>query len=136
MYEVVKDQINQYINKYNYRKLPEQEGKWAREFYRLNVPEWCIKPSQSLYTKEWTKFTIGFTRLVIGDYGPFIEFSKEQIRREVIQKTDIDRLSIWKYTVKDKSNIRINYIKRKVDYINYKLEMFYVSPFEVEVRGD
>ena len=91
--------------------------------------------------KNGTVVCSGYTRIVVGDYGAFIEFDEEQanIDKYIIApgqeyRVDNPRYSknvkyIW-MTIPDGSNIKIYKQKKKVAYADYKSGMFYISPHE------
>ena len=85
----------------------------------------------------------GYDRIVIGDYGAFIEFSEEHIASDFTIKAGQEyRVNDEKYkknikyiwlTIGDGSNIKIYLQKRKVSYADYKPKKYYVSVHEVLV---
>jgi len=40
------------------------------------------------------------------------------------------------WRTKDQSNVRVYDQKRTVDYADYKVELFYISPFDLFVEGE
>ena len=84
----------------------------------------------TLYTLNGTQICNGYDRIVIGDYGAFIEFSQEHIASKfVIKKGQEYRVNDKKYknnvkyiwlTINDKSDIKIYFQKKKVSYADYK----------------
>ena len=66
--------------KYGYKPLPKELSEKYRQFYIDNLPVGCIMggSDDTLYTKNGTVVCNGYTRIVVGDYGAFIEFNKEQ----------------------------------------------------------
>ena len=65
--------------KYGYKPLPKDLSEKYRQFYIDNLPRGFILDgsSDALYTKNGTLVCNDYTRIVVGDYGAFIEFSKE-----------------------------------------------------------
>jgi len=132
-------------NKYKYKKLNSELSKEVRQLYKDNLPEINdVGSSKKLYSLDGTLIANDYNRIVIGDYGAFIEFKKEQVVKENIKvkKGQEYRINDPKYnnnvkyywlTAKDNSNIKIYYQKRTVPYADYKPEMFYVSPYEVKI---
>lgn len=89
-------------------------------------------------TKNNTLVAKGYQCIVIGGRGPYIEFSPEQIFREnvYIPENELKRIknNIYyyiEYRTKDKAHVKIYFQKRVVDYADYKVGMFYVSPFDL-----
>lgn len=133
--------------KYKYKPLPEELSQRYREFFRENIPEWLPVAGGNipLYTSRGTIIAYSYRRIVIGDYGAFIEFDTEPYNKPFIVKPGQEyRVSDnrysqnvkyeW-YTVDDGSNVKIYYQKRQVNYADYKTEMFYVSVHEVFGAG-
>lgn len=135
-------------NKYYYKKLNKKLSKEVREKYLNNLPDGLnIKGNKDnkLYTLTGTLIANGYNRIVIGDYGAFIEFDKEQTIKENIKVKEGQEYRIndsnynknVKYywlTAKDNSNIKIYYQKRTVSYADYKPGMFYISPYEIKLK--
>lgn len=117
----------------------------VRKKYRTALPDWCKisgDASASLYSLDGTKICTGYTRIVIGDYGAFVEISPEQICKESLccKRGQEYRLSderfaanvkyIW-LTAKDRSGCKVYFQKKKVAYADYVPGMYYISPYEV-----
>nr|MDD4188270.1 hypothetical protein [Bacilli bacterium] len=131
--------------KYKYRKLKESLSKEIRQKYLDNLPTKLNINGDlnfKIHSIEGTLISNGYNRIVIGDYGAFIEFDKTQVIKSNLKiKTGQEyRISDPKYsehvkyywlTPKDDSNMKVYYQKRTVSYADYKPEMFYVSPYEV-----
>lgn len=127
--------------KYNYKKLSEKESCVARSIYASALPEFLKRSDQPLYTVNGTKICDEFDRIVIGDYGAYIEFSSEQANKNLFliapgQEYRIDNLRYAnvKYawlTINDDSQIKIYYQKNTVSYADYKVQKYYVSVYEV-----
>jgi hypothetical protein len=134
--------------KYNYCKLPDKLSKEARQLYLENLPPGLLlngDPERKIYSKNKTLIAIGYDRIVIGDYGAFIEFNFNQIvfNNLIIKPGEEYRINDEKYknhvkyvwlTTIDNSNIKIYYQKRKVSYADYKRGKYYVSPYEVVIE--
>lgn len=96
----------------------------------------------SLETADGTVITNGYNRIVIGDYGAFVEFSRVQayMRRLKIKEGQAYRVEDPRYaehvkylwlTANDSSNVKVYEQKRPVEYADYKPGMLYVSVYEV-----
>lgn len=94
------------------------------------------------YNKSGTHLATGYERVVIGGRGPYIEFNCDQIVGENLQvKPDegyrvdsnlyyyIDLRSI------DECNTKVYVQKRKVAYADYKVNMCYISPFDLVTKS-
>lgn len=126
--------------KYNYKKLSEKESYIAHSIYACTIPEFLEQYNQPLYTVKGTKICDNFERIVIGDYGAYIEFSSEQANKNLFliapgQEYRLEpRYNNVKYiwlTINDDSQIKIYYQKNTVSYADYKPQKYYVSVYEV-----
>lgn len=132
--------------KYKYKPLPKELSEKIREIYKKNIPSFLDISGSifPLYTLNNTQICNGYDRIVIGDYGAFIEFSEEHITSDFIIKTGQEyRVNDDKYkknikyiwlTINDGSDVKIYLQKRKVSYADYKPKKYYVSVHEVSDR--
>jgi hypothetical protein len=132
---------------YEYYNLPFMLSKEIQQKYLDNLPLWCNMNGNSdcnLYSLHGTLVAKGYERIVIGDYGAFIEIDESQIVKDniVLKKGQEYRINDKKYskkvkyiwmTAKDKSDLKIYFQKRTVSYADYRKGMYYVSPYEVKV---
>ena len=93
-----------------------------------------------LYTITKKKIAIGYNRIVFGQRGPYIEFTKEQVLKESMH---IPKNESWKLLKKyadkidyielrtNKDNIKVYFQKKLVDYADYKPGFIYISPFDL-----
>jgi hypothetical protein len=89
-------------------------------------------------TKSGTPIAKHYVRVVIGDRGPYIEFTKHQINHD---ETHIPTEQQWRVNHKgcyyvelrsnDDSNVKIYVQKRTVKYADYVVGMYYISPFDL-----
>lgn len=124
--------------KYNYKKLPEKLSKSARLIYNKTIPTF-LQNFQPLYTVNGSCICNSFDRIVIGDYGAYVEFSSEQANKElfIIAPGQEYRLEsrynnvkyIW-LTINDDSGIKIYYQKNTVKYADYIPNKYYISVYE------
>lgn len=131
--------------KYGYQPLPNDLSQKYRDFFKENIPAFLSidKSVTELVTPCGTPICNGYDRIVIGDYGAFIEFSEDAIASEfIIQPGQEYRVNDDKYknnvkyiwlTVKDQSGIKIYKQRRGVKYADYKLNRYYVSVHEVAI---
>jgi hypothetical protein len=129
--------------KYGYRPLPSHLSQKYRQLFADNIPRFLnIEGSETpLFTTKGSLVCIRYDRIVVGDYGAFIEFSEDDITEEfIIQPGQEYRVNDEKYknkvkyiwlTINDGSNIKIYKQKRKVTYADYKSKKYYVSVHEV-----
>lgn len=96
-----------------------------------------------LYTKDSTLIATKYQRVVIGQRGPYVEFSKDDIslNRLYIPKNQLYRLSDPKvyyieFRTNDKSNAKVYYQMRSVAYADYRIEYFYISPDDLHTMSE
>jgi hypothetical protein len=130
--------------KYNYKKLPPELSKSVRNQY-LNDLSSVLNingdNNYRLYSKEGTLIATGYNRIVIGDYGAFIEFDEKQIIKSNIQVqkgqeyryNDKYKNNVKYYwlTTKDNSGIKICFQQKIVTYADYIPKMYYICPSEI-----
>lgn len=128
--------------KYGYMPLPKELSKKYREYFEDNIPTYLRNgENKAITTANGSTIASGYNRIVIGDYGAFIEFDKEQANRKLfviapgqeyrINDPKYSNIKYHWYTIDDGSNVKIYYQRRKVLYADYKPGMYYVSVHEV-----
>lgn len=130
---------------YDYKPLPPALSKQYRELFMANIPSGLLisGATQPLFTLKGTQICSGYDRIVIGDYGAFIEFSEEQVSNEFVCKRGEEfRLADKRYnckyiwlTLNDGSDIKIYHQIKTVKYADYKVGKYYISPHEVSING-
>lgn len=104
---------------------------------RLNLP---LEGSEDIqfFTKSGTLVSKGYTRVVIGERGPYIEFNRNQVKGKnfsipVTAKYRLTDKRVYYIEArsKDESLVKIYYQKKTVKYADYKLGMCYISPFDL-----
>ena len=136
--------ISYLVATYKYKPVPVTlEFGDVREIYRRNLPDWCKIDGDTLQlkSKHGTPLMKGYDRVVIGDYGAFIETSPDKMYRQYIRvkpgeeyRMDDPQYKNCKYvwlTATDDSGVKIYFQKHPVDYADYVPGKIYVSPFEV-----
>lgn len=133
---------------YKYKPLPPLISMQQRQEYLEALPqEFDVDGNKkcNIYSKSGTLVATGYNRVVIGDYGAFVEFDKTQA---VLQNIKVKAGQEYRYndeqysknvkylwlTAKDNSDCKIYFQKKTVDYADYKAEMFYISPYEVKTE--
>lgn len=96
-----------------------------------------------LYTKNSTLIANKYQRVVIGQRGPYVEFSKDEIQLNqlYIPKNQLYRLSDPKiyyveFRSNDTSNVKVYYQMRSVAYADYRIEYFYISPDDLYTMSE
>ena len=119
----------------------------VRDKYEENLPEWCndeTTKNKSFCSTSGLPVCNGYHRIVIGDYGSFVEILPEQMCLKNIQckKGQEYRINEERYaknikyhwlTPKDNSDCKIYFQQKEVDYADYKVGMYYISPYEMFV---
>jgi hypothetical protein len=136
---------------YKYQRLSADLSEIYREFFRSNIPDWLSEDGsdETLFTTNGSVICKGYDRIVVGDYGAFIEFSEERLPDQYPTPTLVvpadqrfriedERYSghvkyVW-MTVPDGSGVKVYLQKKKVTYADYKPGKYYVSVHEVK-RG-
>ena len=125
----------------SYKKLETNHSNVVRDLFTKCANKLQLDPNKPLYTLEGELIANGFERMVVGDYGAYLEYDLSQVPNGV------------KYIIPDKQKYRLlpNYKKRikyiwyempmskskiywqlrGVSYADYKAKKFYVSPYEV-----
>lgn len=132
--------------KYSYKPLPKELSAKYREYFTENIPTFLhIQGSETpLYTLNDSLICDRYNRIVIGDYGAFIEFDRPADESHVViqpgQEYRIHDPKYQKnvkyqwYTIKDGSNIKIYKQCRRVSYADYLPGKLYISVHEVKER--
>lgn len=91
-----------------------------------------------LSTENGLLLADGYNRIVIGSRGPYVEFHKHQITKENIiipknQRWRIKHDSVYynEYRSNDYCSVKIYEQRQPVDYADYIVGMWYISPFEL-----
>lgn len=83
----------------------------------------------------------GYSRVVIGKRGPYIEFAESHILKEnfhIPQAEEYRETNNVCYYIEHRSNdesyVKLYHQKRRVAYADYKIGMYYISPFDLFMR--
>ncbi len=132
--------------KYNYRPLPDKVSASARQTYVQSLPFWCCLSGSrtSILTMSDFPLATGYTRIVVGDYGAFLEIEPRDMLLDslIIQpgqefrayaNQDLNIKYIW-HTARDGCGIKIYEQLKGVRYADYKSGKFYISPHHVKIK--
>lgn len=131
------------VAKYNYKPLPRGMSEQARNLYELYIPKFLSTRdiSQMLYADNGMLLTCGYTRIVVGDYGAYIEFTKNQSNDStfMVKPGEEYRINDPRYSENVKyhwytlpnSDVKIYKQIRTVSYADYRPDLYYVSVHEV-----
>jgi hypothetical protein len=145
-YRYIYDQNSDDGSKEFYKPFPPEESQQLRAFYisLLSAPDVNLpldgRSDFRFYNKSGTLIANGYTRVCVGDYGPYIEISPDQIVKENIKNRWSGKPHryvkyIWMETI-DAEKTKIYYQKAKVEYADYQIEMYYVDPRDVQWEGE
>ena len=94
------------------------------------------------HTNSNTCVGIGYKRVVFGGRGPYVEFDDGQIidraffiPRDTIYRFSDARIYYIEFRSNDKSFVKMYYQLSTVAYADYKIGLFYISPFDLLVDG-
>lgn len=129
--------------KYHYCDLPEDLSKKYRQYYIDQIPPFLKdEVSIPLYTTNGSLIAKGYFRIVVGDYGAFVEIDEADANTSLFTVAPGQEYRIndpkfsrhikyeW-YTIDDESNVKIYKQKRRVTYADYIPNKYYVSVHEV-----
>lgn len=133
-------------NQFSYKRLPDWYSKKCRDIFAKNIPSYLFVSGDSkcLYTVNGSLISTGYKRIVIGDYGAFIEYTSVQANSQsyIVKQGQEYRIEDprysknvkyhW-YTINDNSNVKIYYQVKGVSYADYVPGMYYVSVHEVKI---
>lgn len=134
------------IKKYKYKAIPPLFREETLKFYKENLPEFFSLDGADvpLFSPEGLKLCNRYNRIVVGDYGAYIEILPEDIIHENIKVKDGQEYRDFderyskhtKYswlTSNDTSDIKIYFQKKTVDYADYVPGRYYISPYECSI---
>ena len=129
--------------KYKYKPLPPMISQEYRALYERNIPDFLKINGDGIDLRTMVGAVVckGYERIVIGDYGAFVEFSETQANKVVyfvppkqrfrIDSHLADRVKYEWWSINDGSDVKIYKQKREVNYADYKVGMYYVSVHEI-----
>ena len=136
-----KNECNFTLDNPTYKKLDEDLSREVRIAYKTFSNQLNLNPNLPIFAKDGTKIAEGFERIVIGDYGAYIEYDLSQVPKDmkyVYEKGEEYRIDpYWRKKVKyiwytiPTADIKIYWQLRTVSYADYKVKKFYVSPYEI-----
>lgn len=128
---------------YAYKKLPDDFSYMVRKEYATLLPDFYMhnNQNQELHSIDGVLIARGWNRVVIGDYGAFIEIEPDMICKEnfIIKPGEEYRIYDSKYSKNVKYHwyipksgyeTKLYYQQAGVTYADYKAGKWYVSPHE------
>lgn len=133
---------------YGYKPLPPMYSGEVRQFFADNLPKKYVGAAQEVakhsdvHSLSGVKIATGFNRIVIGDYGAFLEIPDDAMVKENVRiKPGTERRTTFEYAKylwyepRDGSQCKLYFQQRTVEYADYRVGMWYVSPHERELLG-
>lgn len=80
--------IARLVREYEYKPLPPDKSRLARDWYFHHLPSDFLPDGDALplFTLNGTQVANSYNRVVIGDYGAYIEFENALVDNLVIPK--------------------------------------------------
>lgn len=132
--------IESNIKKGQYYKLPESESMMVRNAYLSRFDMiFSSDPKLPFCNKAGTLIAEGWNKIVVGDYGAYMEFSPEHMNHAMIKNKWTGKPSrpvkyIWMET-KDAEKTKIYFQQGPVLYADYIPGMYYISPMDIYLYG-
>ena len=93
-------------------------------------------------TKSGLLVACGYSRIVIGQRGPYIEFSPDHVYDAAMkvpedQKYRFNDARVYYLELRtiDTCNVKIYYQLKRVSYADYQVNFLYISPFDLLADG-
>ena len=124
----------------SYPPLPTDESKLIRRYFASCIPLPKNGASTKILNSLGTIIGEGFTRIVIGDYGAYLEFDEDQIRLSNIKQKWAGSPTrkvkyIWMQT-NDSDTTKVYWQQDIVDYADYKVGMYYMDVLDAYTDDD
>lgn len=123
---------------HKYKKLPKELSDKLRAIYQSNIPIFLnINGDGALYSKNGYLICEHYDRIVVGDYGAFVEFSVAPVEfvtkrgQEYRRDPKYSNVKYYWLTLPKDNSVKIYLQKKEVTYADYKPEKYYVSVHEV-----
>jgi hypothetical protein len=88
-------------------------------------------PSMRLFTSGGLLLAVGYTRIEFGKRGPYIEVGQEQMQRANTHKAEEGHYCYEEFRSNCEANAKVYLQRKRVDYADYRIGMYYVSPFDL-----
>ena len=95
----------------------------------------------ALYSKRGALLAHGYNRVVIGGRGPYVEFNDSQILISTFEIPEEEKYRLTngvsfyvEYRSKDNDYVKLYFQKRKVAYADYRIGLYYISPFDLYMQ--
>ena len=115
-----------------------------RQEYEEKLPDWCNMngADRPLYTESGVQIAKKYDRVVIGDYGAFVEIAHEDMiafnvkikpgeEYRILDPEFSERVKYLWYTTVQAPFVKLYYQKKTVPYADYIPGKWYISPYEI-----
>jgi len=122
-----------------YKPLPPAESKIIRDHYESELDISVVGDDNcKVYNTAGTLIAIGYKRVVIGDYGAYVEFEPKHMKRNNIKQKwpGVPKRKvkyIWMESC-DPTKTKIYWQQGVVGYANYIEGNYYVAPEDVYIN--
>lgn len=124
-------------HKFFYKPFHQEESLLLKQHYEEELKDSFLKykPNGIFRNKNGTILANGYTRIVYGDYGAYVEFSASQINQDAIKSKWPGKPSrpvkyIWMES-KDNLKTKVYFQQGTVSYADYRVGMYYIDPKEL-----
>jgi hypothetical protein len=140
--------IDNIVKYYKYKSLDNATSSSVRRYYIDSIPSFLKLNGDNikLMDKYGTTICTKYDRIVVGDYGPYIEFSEEntypqnfRVKKGQEYRSDPKYSNckyIWLSTKSEKQDTKIYLQKGTVPYADYIPGKYYVCVDEVFLSED
>jgi len=139
---MVRERQSKNSSKY-YHPFEENQSKMLREMIesKLNMPVMGDNYCQLYFKNTNIVLSNGYKRVVIGDYGAYIEITPKQINLNTIKsrwaaKPKRKVKYIWMVPRDTKVRAKVYFQKGKVSYADYIPGLYYIAPEEITYVPD
>lgn len=94
-----------------------------------------------IYSASGTLLAQGYTRVVMGGRGAYIEFTPGQMVMENLHipheqewRINNDHAFYLEHRSRDEANVKVYEQRRTVGYADYQIGMFYIAPADVIIK--
>jgi hypothetical protein len=91
--------------------------------------------SMRLFTSGGLLLAVGYKRIEFGNRGPYVEIGQEQIQRANIHKAKESHYYYDEFRSNCEANVKVYLQRKRVDYADYRIGMYYVSPFDLRDKN-
>jgi hypothetical protein len=143
---MTKDLIDELNRQYEYQPLPPVFSRRMRQFYRRVLPANLNQygDSVSLVDNSGNPICNGYRRIVIGDYGAYVEFEEHNIHPDAGLRVqlgqefrDNGRYNCkYSWLTNAAGHVKIYLQKERVKYADYIPGLYYVHVDDVEVVNE